>query len=305
MAHLNVGHMARENCISSRALRFYQEKGLVEPDYIDEGNGRRYYSIAQSPRIDLITQLQGAGFSLDEIGELASAADTELLREAVTAKLVEVNAQIAEMEATRRTAQGILSGLQLLAEMPIRNKILFARMPDRRIVRLRAVPPDQMREWERLPVVEQMAWTQCHIKKQLVERGLSLSLLHNSGTIVEADELSASTQLFFHQPFVSIRPEDDVPDAEVLGGGNALVMYISFDGSDPNDRAQSRIARILDYLKAKELEAAGPLVSESISRFEHYFHADKRPFYRMSVPVRSARPWNGHVAGGQNTEEGL
>lgn len=293
MAYLNVGHMARENCISSRALRFYQEKGLIEPEYIDETNGRRYYSIVQSPRIDLIVQLQQAGFSLDEIREIARRADMGQLQEAVAEKLSEVSTQIEALRATQRTAQEILRGLQLFHETPIRNKILFARLPERLIVRLRPAPANQMRLWEQLPVAEQMEWTQCFIKKQLVERGLPLSLLHNSGTLVEPQDLCATTELFFQRPFVTVLPQDERGDAEVLEGGNCLVMYASFDERDPADRARPRIERMLDYLQAKDLEIAGPFVSESISRFEHYFHVDKRPFYRMSVPVRGKHAWCG------------
>ena len=45
---VTIGEMASLNCVSERALRFYQSKGLLEPDYVDESNGYRYYSLEQS-----------------------------------------------------------------------------------------------------------------------------------------------------------------------------------------------------------------------------------------------------------------
>lgn len=76
---LTIGQMAERNLISKKTLLFYQEKGLIEPEYIDESNGRRYYKSDQSYRLDLIQRLQATGMALDEIRDvLASASEDDL-----------------------------------------------------------------------------------------------------------------------------------------------------------------------------------------------------------------------------------
>ncbi|MCI8424415.1 MAG: MerR family transcriptional regulator [Adlercreutzia sp.] len=296
MEYLNVGQMAKENCVSSRTLRFYQERGLLEPAFVDEANGRRYYTITQAPRIDLITQLQSAGFSLDEITGIIEDADMGRLQQAMAEKLEQTRARLAELDAARRASEDLLAGLEAFHTTPIRDNLLFAHEPDRLIVRLDAVEPAVMATWEEEGIAAQMERTQCHIKKQLAVRNLPASLLRNSGVIVAKEAITPEAQLFHHTPFVRVAAEDKADGAEVLPGGNALVMYTTFDAADPADRAQSRVARMLDYAWAKDLEITGPLISESVTRFEHYFNPERRPFYRISLPVRSRMAWNGNRA---------
>ncbi len=48
-------------------LRYYDEIGLVTPDYINEDNGYRYYSFEKLTLIGKIQELKGAGLQLEDI----------------------------------------------------------------------------------------------------------------------------------------------------------------------------------------------------------------------------------------------
>ena len=56
--------------ITVKTLRFYEQKGLLMPDEVDEWTGYRYYSISQMQKLRAIRDLQQLGFSLDEIKDL-------------------------------------------------------------------------------------------------------------------------------------------------------------------------------------------------------------------------------------------
>lgn len=62
----SIGEAAKKLQISTRTLRFYQEKGLVIPAYTEE-NGYRFYSEEQIRQIELILFLKELGFSLRQI----------------------------------------------------------------------------------------------------------------------------------------------------------------------------------------------------------------------------------------------
>ncbi|MEG0504947.1 MAG: MerR family transcriptional regulator, partial [Raoultibacter sp.] len=52
MVEFSIGRMAALNCVSEKALRLYQQKGLLTPVRVDETTGYRYYSYEQCSTID-------------------------------------------------------------------------------------------------------------------------------------------------------------------------------------------------------------------------------------------------------------
>lgn len=61
-----IGEVAKKLQVSTRTLRFYEEKGLVRPAYIEE-NGYRFYEKDQIKQLELILFLKELGFSLKQI----------------------------------------------------------------------------------------------------------------------------------------------------------------------------------------------------------------------------------------------
>ena len=61
-----IGEVAKKLQISTRTLRFYEEKDLVRPAYTKE-NGYRFYTEEQIRQIELILFLKELGFSLKQI----------------------------------------------------------------------------------------------------------------------------------------------------------------------------------------------------------------------------------------------
>lgn len=62
-----IGEFANIVKISSKTLRYYDELGLLKPEYIDEMTGYRYYSARQIPVLNEILLLKEIGLSLKEI----------------------------------------------------------------------------------------------------------------------------------------------------------------------------------------------------------------------------------------------
>ncbi|MBP5220688.1 MAG: MerR family transcriptional regulator [Bacteroidaceae bacterium] len=67
---LKIGEFSQMMQITVKTLRFYELKGLLMPDEVDEWTGYRYYSISQMQKLRAIRDLQQLGFSLDEIKDL-------------------------------------------------------------------------------------------------------------------------------------------------------------------------------------------------------------------------------------------
>jgi DNA-binding transcriptional MerR regulator len=67
---LLISEFARAGNVTIRALRFYDEVGLLSPAHVVPENGYRWYSPAQFAQLNQIQAFKDMGFSLQEIREL-------------------------------------------------------------------------------------------------------------------------------------------------------------------------------------------------------------------------------------------
>ena len=65
--YLSIGQMGKLNNLSVQTLRHYEKVGILNPSYINEETGYRYYSMKDFNTIDLIKQCKALGLSLEEI----------------------------------------------------------------------------------------------------------------------------------------------------------------------------------------------------------------------------------------------
>jgi DNA-binding transcriptional MerR regulator len=74
LSHLpGIGDVAAQYGLTHRALRFYEDAGLIAPiRYL----GRRYYGSDSLHRLDIVVSAKKAGFSLREIEEMLRARQT-------------------------------------------------------------------------------------------------------------------------------------------------------------------------------------------------------------------------------------
>ena len=68
---MNISEVARKTGLTSKAIRFYEEKGLVTPP-LRSDNGYRTYSAKQLEELTLLRQARQVGFNLDECREMVS-----------------------------------------------------------------------------------------------------------------------------------------------------------------------------------------------------------------------------------------
>lgn len=65
-----IGDFSKLSKVSIKALRHYDELGLLKPVMVDDFTGYRYYSSNQLPRLNKILALKDLGFSLNKIIEI-------------------------------------------------------------------------------------------------------------------------------------------------------------------------------------------------------------------------------------------
>jgi DNA-binding transcriptional MerR regulator len=74
---LSIGEFSKVSGLTVKTLRFYHEKGMLIPAWVDDKTGYRYYDFRQLDKARVITQLRALEFSLEQIAEMTSASDDE------------------------------------------------------------------------------------------------------------------------------------------------------------------------------------------------------------------------------------
>lgn len=68
---MNISDVAKKTGLTSKAIRFYEEKGLVTPP-LRADNGYRSYTAKHLEELTLLRQARQVGFNLDECREMVS-----------------------------------------------------------------------------------------------------------------------------------------------------------------------------------------------------------------------------------------
>lgn len=129
-----IGMFASMNHVTVKALRYYDEQGLLKPVCVDMATGYRYYTAGQLPVIHQILALRNMGFSLDEIREIQNGgSEAELLK----AKKRQLLAEIAEKTAKLAQVECYLSSENINAKI---CESVTELKPDSETIRFKVIP---------------------------------------------------------------------------------------------------------------------------------------------------------------------
>ncbi len=78
---VTIGEFARLSRLSAKALRRYDELGLLRPALVDPVNGYRYYDPAQVEGARLVAWLRRIGMPLNRIGRVVACAVADVVVE--------------------------------------------------------------------------------------------------------------------------------------------------------------------------------------------------------------------------------
>jgi DNA-binding transcriptional MerR regulator len=96
--YYKIGDFSRLTNLSIRTLRYYDEIGILKPEYVDPYSGYRYYTDKNLDEVRSITFLKQLSFSLEEIAQYKDSLTSEVLeykKNQLIEKRNEIDEQIA------------------------------------------------------------------------------------------------------------------------------------------------------------------------------------------------------------------
>jgi len=103
-----IGDLARELDVSTRTIRYYEERGLLRPQRTTNTQ-QRLYTPGDRVRLKLLLRARGLGFRLEDIRELFEIYDAthderqqgKRLRQMIVERLAQTEAQLRDLTDLR------------------------------------------------------------------------------------------------------------------------------------------------------------------------------------------------------------
>jgi DNA-binding transcriptional MerR regulator len=106
----SIGEFSTITGLTVKTLRFYHDRGLLVPAYVDDRTGYRYYDARQIDKARVITQLRGLEFPLDQIAAILKSCEDE-------ADILDaLRRQRARLEEAVRQYRGVMASLDQIIQ---------------------------------------------------------------------------------------------------------------------------------------------------------------------------------------------
>ena len=137
-----IGEFSLIAQVSGRLLRYYDEIGLLRPEYTDPQTGYRYYSARQLPRLNRILVLKELGLGLDQIARLLDQdTSSEELRGRLLLRKAQITQAMQDDLARLQLVEARLDQLDAFGQTPIPD-VVVKTVPAQRYLALRDVFAD-------------------------------------------------------------------------------------------------------------------------------------------------------------------
>lgn len=269
---LKIGEFSTLARVSIKALRHYDELGLLKPAHVDPQSGYRYYSADQLPRLYRILALRDLGFPLNHISMvLEQGVKAAELRGMLMLRRAEQEALVQEEQERLLRLEASLRLIEQEGNMP--QEVILKQMTPRWIVSLR----------ENIPAYRTVGALLGKFYGMLAPlglQGLGVALFHDE----EFKEQDIDTE-------VGILLERPAPVKEPLKSyqlPEAMVASIIHHGSF--SRVGESSVALLNWIETHGYRKSGPLLELFLRVSLPASRTDESNVTEIQVPVEKCKP---------------
>jgi DNA-binding transcriptional MerR regulator len=132
-----IGDLAREFDLTTRAIRFYEDLGLLQPERSGPGGRNRVYSVRDRTRLKLTLRAKRLGLSLTEAKDIIDSYDgprdtgaqlskfldvLALHRKQIEEQMADLQANLDELKVHQREARALLAKAETKADAKAAGK---------------------------------------------------------------------------------------------------------------------------------------------------------------------------------------
>ena len=134
----SIGAMSEITGLSVTAIRYYCDKGLIVPSYIDESTGYRYFSSRHVWKLEIIKMYQQLGFSLNAILELQETKQLDVLEKIIDKSELNIQKKIEEYKETLVNLNWLKKQCDVFRQAKSEDGFSIRRIPERKVLYMAA-----------------------------------------------------------------------------------------------------------------------------------------------------------------------
>jgi DNA-binding transcriptional MerR regulator len=168
---VSIGEFARLGAVSIRALRHYDEIGILRPAKVDPDTGYRGYSAAQLGQLNRIVALKELGLSLAQVRQLLDGITLDELRGMLMLRRAQLEQELQAHQSQLVGVEARLRYIEREGAMPA-DDIVVKKLPAMGVVVITAAAPAFGPE-NIVPVVNRLEkqFTELRIRDLVTETG--------------------------------------------------------------------------------------------------------------------------------------
>lgn len=264
-----IGDIARLFHLSVGTLRHYEKLGLLEPEYIDQETGYRYYSTRQFESLNTIRYLRVLDTPLDQIADFLHNRDIENIQELLHQQKEAVIKKRKELEIIERKIDHRLSQIEdaVTSELDVVKMLIC---PARRLTWIRNSLSLQSPLDLEVPI------------RQLVDKQKdALVFLGKIGVGINREHLEARQYQKYDMVFMLLDPEDEY-EGKVEEVPEETCVSLRFCGS--HSEAPLQYEKLREFIEENGLRIAGD--SREITMIDYGLTNDTDKFVtEIQIPV--------------------
>lgn len=268
-----IGDVAKMFHLSPGSLRHYEQAGLLQPEYVDEETGYRYYSVRQFEVLNTIRYLRALDMPIAQIEDFLKNREIDVIEDKLLKQKELIAKKQRELAAIERKIDHRLEQLKdaLHSELDV---IRLKKMPACRIVWVK----DSLRPKSYLDL-------EYAIRKLAQDQEESMIFLGKVGIGLSKEKLLKREFEPYDSIFL-ILDEEDHYEGEIEQHPEEMCACVRFRGS--HNEAADQYRKLMNYLEEQKLEVTG--FSREITMIDYGITSNTDKFVtEISIPVRAMR----------------
>lgn len=273
-----IGEVARMFQISMGTLRHYEKEGILQPEYIDENSGYRYYGVRQLEVLNTVRYLRVLDIPLTQIADFLQNRDTAVIEEKLVQQKEIIRKKQQELAVIEKKIDHRLEQLRDALNSRL-EEVCLVKIPESRIVRIRdSVKPRTYLDLE-------------YAIRRLVENQKeALAFVGKVGVGISKEKLLADAFSNYDIVYLELDEEDCYEGETEIIPAQTCVM-IRFCGS--HKEAFSYYQTLLSYIREHKLEING--FARERTLIDNGLTSDAKKFVtEIRIPVTLYHKENSH-----------
>ncbi|MBC5997330.1 MerR family transcriptional regulator [Romboutsia ilealis] len=246
--YFTIGEVSKLFNLPIKTLRYYDEKGVLKPAYINPSTNYRYYSREQFISIDIIKYCKLIGMSLEEIKELINSdSSIEIMINNMNKQSELLKRKIKELTDVKTYLDDIKNSVEEILEYEI-NKVIIRRNKERKNIRF-DLEYDKVEELELY-----LRKVILYLEERYNDVYPLLGVIAPYNNVKNRGEIKYSCVCDFTDRGIKNKESNNLNGVEIITpGGNYITIF--FD--DNWENINKYYYKIMDYIEENNIEVEG------------------------------------------------